>query len=457
MVLFERLPPKLVYFHDGFRSKDNLYSGLNNSPRTENDDDGVEVDESDRLPRLLVVGRFDIFCFIFSAISYILDVACDTITAYIHFRAQRFWAFLFVSLLTVLPSIALNVISFVWWLDDANARRRRSKLQIATCSKALLLRSTACILQLGPVVWYVDAIVAAVRFRSSNNDHERRCFYCRMVEADRDASLLRFFEAFLESAPQILVQGIVFAHSFWMLLPSDAIPMWMYFQGMSVVMSLLSVCWSVSIQHRSLRIARPDKVNMSPFETFLQLSWRCLTISARYILLVLFVLAFQYWTTVFVIVHYTLSFVHIAALQHVDSEPGYIPLEFGLLLICAAVHLFTPFNMAEGPTRWRYTVAYVIEMVENLAVAGLLLDCERFAYPHKKFIVLVALSAFISGIAVMLLYYWRWHPTRRLKSLSDVDSSRRAIVEQTFSEAEESHSYPSDALKHIDSDESLHP
>uniref|UniRef100_A0A914RMS0 XK-related protein n=1 Tax=Parascaris equorum TaxID=6256 RepID=A0A914RMS0_PAREQ len=312
---------------------------------TENNDDGVEVDESDRLPRLLVVGKFDIFCFTFSAISYIVDVACDTVTAYIHFRAQRFWAFLFVSLLTVLPSIALN---------------------------------------LGPAVWYVDAIVAAVGFRSSSSDHERRYFYCRMVEADRDA----FFEAFLESAPQVLVQGIVLAHSFWMLLPSDAIPMWMYFQGMSVVMSLLSVCWSVSIQHRSLRIARPDKMNMSPFETFLQLSWRCLTISARYILLVLFVLAFQYWTT---------------------------------------------------------------------AVAGLLLDCERFVYPHKKFIVLFALSAFISGIAVMLLYYWRWHPTRRLKSLIDVDSSRRAIVEQTFSEAEESRSYPSDTLKHIDSDESLHP
>lgn len=31
--------------------------------------------------------------------------------------------------------------------------------------------------------------------------------YCRMAESERDASLFRFFEVFLESIPQLLVQG----------------------------------------------------------------------------------------------------------------------------------------------------------------------------------------------------------------------------------------------------------
>ncbi|VDM40916.1 unnamed protein product [Toxocara canis] len=365
----------------------------------------TEIDESDRLPRLLVVRRFDILCFVFSAVSYALDVVCDALTAYIHFQANRFWTFLFISLLTVLPSIALNIISFVWWLDDAVARRRDMRQQVITCSRALMLRCLACIFQLGPIVWYVDAVIAAVRFRSCNSDRARRYFYCRMVEADRDASLLRFFEAFLESGPQLLVQGVVLAHSFWLLHPSEGIPLWMYFQTISVVMSLLSICWSVSIQHRSLRIARPDKLNLTPFETFL---------------------------------------------QHVDSEPGYVPLEFGLLLICAAVHLFTPFNMAEGPTRWRYTVAYVMETAENTVVAYLLLNCDDFAYPYKRSIISVALSVFVCGIGVMLLYYWRWHPTKRV---SENDSSGRIFIEQGFSETEDIQTTAlSENLKYIDSD-----
>ncbi|KHN74806.1 Cell death abnormality protein 8 [Toxocara canis] len=450
MVLFERVPPKLVYFYDGCLSKNCSYNATNDGPLTGDSAEVTEIDESDRLPRLLVVRRFDILCFVFSAVSYALDVVCDALTAYIHFQANRFWTFLFISLLTVLPSIALNIISFVWWLDDAVARRRDMRQQVITCSRALMLRCLACIFQLGPIVWYVDAVIAAVRFRSCNSDRERRYFYCRMVEADRDASLLRFFEAFLESGPQLLVQGVVLAHSFWLLHPSEGIPLWMYFQTISVVMSLLSICWSVSIQHRSLRIARPDKLNLTPFETFLQLSWRCLTISSRYVLLVLFVLAFQFWTVVLIVTHYILSLLHIAALQHVDSEPGYVPLEFGLLLICAAVHLFTPFNMAEGPTRWRYTVAYVMETAENTVVAYLLLNCDDFAYPYKRSIISVALSVFVCGIGVMLLYYWRWHPTKRV---SENDSSGRIFIEQGFSETEDIQTTAlSENLKYIDSD-----
>lgn len=38
-----------------------------------------------------------------------------------------------------------------------------------------------------------------------------------MVEAERDASLFRFLEAFLESIPQLLVQGFFAGHNFWII------------------------------------------------------------------------------------------------------------------------------------------------------------------------------------------------------------------------------------------------
>lgn len=36
-----------------------------------------------------------------------------------------------------------------------------------------------------------------------------------MLEAECDASLLRLFEAFLESAPQTLVQGYLLGYEIW--------------------------------------------------------------------------------------------------------------------------------------------------------------------------------------------------------------------------------------------------
>lgn len=39
-------------------------------------------------------------------------------------------------------------------------------------------------------------------------------------------------------------------------------------------------------------------------------------------------------------------------------------MEVGLIIICAAVHFFAPYNMAEGRSRYRYTMAYSIEATE---------------------------------------------------------------------------------------------
>lgn len=39
-------------------------------------------------------------------------------------------------------------------------------------------------------------------------------------------------------------------------------------------------------------------------------------------------------------------------------------MKVGLIVICAAVHFFAPYNMAEGRSRYRYAVAYSIEAIE---------------------------------------------------------------------------------------------
>lgn len=107
-------------------------------------------------------------------------------------------------------------------------------LQVLVCCLAFLAHTFN--FQLGPVLWYVEVIRAAFFYRKNVDDivdedsdritstKRRRFsesviqFYYEMAEAERDATLLRFFEAFLESIPQLLIQGFLAADTFRIFL-----------------------------------------------------------------------------------------------------------------------------------------------------------------------------------------------------------------------------------------------
>lgn len=35
----------------------------------------------------------------------------------------QYWSFVFIAAFTIFPSLLLNVVSFVWWLDDRYSRK----------------------------------------------------------------------------------------------------------------------------------------------------------------------------------------------------------------------------------------------------------------------------------------------------------------------------------------------
>lgn len=68
----------------------------------------------------------------------------------------------------------------------------------------------------------------------------------------------------------------------------------------------------------------------------------------------------------------------------IEIGPDRKGLETGVLCINAFIHIFCPFNTAEGPTRWRYFSAYFIEVVE--ALVSLLTGLNQFCF--RLFIIL---------------------------------------------------------------------
>ncbi|EFO19558.2 hypothetical protein LOAG_08933 [Loa loa] len=170
------------------------------------EDDTIK-DCTDRLPHTLTVRNFDIFCFIFSAASYLADISSDATTAYVHYCEHR-------------------------WIDDVSAHAVQRGMKHAY-SKELIFRIVICLLQVNPVISYVEAILAAIKFRVAKKRSEKLSSYMTMIQAGRDAALLRFFEAFLESVPQMLVQGVALVHAFYSLNPSNNFPKWSMFSPLA--------------------------------------------------------------------------------------------------------------------------------------------------------------------------------------------------------------------------------
>ncbi|KAJ1353320.1 hypothetical protein KIN20_009924 [Parelaphostrongylus tenuis] len=353
--MFEKRSPKLIYLADNHYALDQ-------------EDVIITEEHLDRIPRRLVVRRFDLFCFCFAMITYIFDVISDIITAIFHYYDDRMIACLFIILLSVVPSIVLNAVSFAWIVDDTRLKSKtkgKPNYQETKC-RSYSNHGLMCILQIGPLWWFYKALVHGIRFRLESDPIKQRRHFCRMIEAEKDATMLRFFESFLESAPQLIIQGNILSEFLgWHLNATNSIlnlPHWIYVQMLSMTLSLLSICWSISIQHRSLRMVRPDKVNMHPHESILQLIWRFLTVMSRFMIIVLSLLSYQHKMIPFIILHFLISLAHIRALQSLQTTSRV--LEEGLMIINAIIHTFTPFNMADGPTRWRYTVAYIVEALE---------------------------------------------------------------------------------------------
>lgn len=440
MKFFQLQPPKLLYL-----------SPVDAETSVVEDEGDIQkgpLDQTDRLPVELKVSWFDMFCFIFSMTTYLLDIITDLIVAYVHYRFGRYTASALIFTLAVIPTMLLNIVSLLWWIDDS-VLARKSESDRSSTKVSHIVCVTMHILQLGPLVWYARALRAGIKFWKSSQGREKLKFYCDMVAADRDASLLRFFEAFIESMPQVLVQGYVFLGLYNGLKDGERLVFMAYIQILSTFCSLVSSCWSIIVQHRTLRIARQDKPNMTVLQTCLQFVWRFFTICSRYISLVVFAVVFDYWIFLVLSIHFSLSVLHITALQlpSIKGDEKSVIIRFGLIVVSAAVHLFTPFNMAEGSTKWRYLCAYTLEVLEYMVLFALVFNRGSFSCQLGVIAATTGGVSFVVGISIMVLYYTRFH-FKWQKTTQRNSKLKGALRSNVMGDSQNS-------LRHIDSDPEL--
>ncbi|KAI8486399.1 PREDICTED: XK-related protein 6-like isoform X2 [Branchiostoma belcheri] len=333
-------------------------------------------------------------------LTFVWDIGSDIALACMYWSKKRYYFFGFTLFFVALPSIVLQLFSLKWYLqdesrdaeeesDDQRGRVARKKPAILSW----LWRSFLHFLQLGTIVRYIRTLKYGCE---SQQERER---YQYVVYEWADVCMLRLFEAFLESAPQLTLQLYIMAHE----EEKDLLTI------VTCAASLVSLAWALVAYHKALREVRPDKKNLSFTGVALRMMWRLFEVVARVVALSLFATKFEWVMFVVVGAHFILMFLWLLwqDTKFCDNRGEEWVFDF----VMAIVHVFCWFNVKEGRTRYRASAFYTFMYLENAVLIGLwywkVLD-EEVLYKYAALVLV--LGGFLAGIIIMMLYYLFFHP-----------------------------------------------
>ncbi|XP_067141379.1 uncharacterized protein [Centruroides vittatus] len=339
--------------------------------------------------------KFDCILLLFSIGTYLADISTDIILIIQYFKNHyTIWG-ICTLMLVIVPSIIVQIFSLRWYILDG-------------------IRSKVCwmvhIFNLGIFERYMKLLRCGLKAQKTQNLGDFQHFY----EAQSDVCMLRLFESFMESAPQLVLQlYIMFSTEKW--------NMWTV---ISAGISLISLSWGISAYSKSMRIVRLDKQKLSLCGMFLQIIWRSGTVSCRIISMVLFASVFGSWLLLIMSLHWLVMTVWVIY-QNTDFCTTWWE-ERLYNCIVGEIYCFCFFNLKEGHSRYRSTIFYSITFIENVAflLSYYLIKNNGF---QDDLIVGFVIFAFIIGVLSMLLYYRFFHPSGPI-TFNNTESENGEII-----------------------------
>ena len=142
-------------------------------------------------------------------------VAAHFLNLAISHGVWHYWYFGLTLTFVLIPSLTMTGFSLRWYLQDAE----NSELPPISPIR-WILRIIVLLCQIAPILRYIDSMrygclsrkygleeKKVTTLEEKKNAREKRLkYYTLMVYEDADATLLRLFECFMESAPQLILQ-----------------------------------------------------------------------------------------------------------------------------------------------------------------------------------------------------------------------------------------------------------
>ncbi|XP_076317321.1 XK-related protein 6-like [Tachypleus tridentatus] len=350
---------------------------------------------------------FDCILLLWCLGSFIFDTGSDLVMCFLHYHNGNMWYFGLTVTFVVVPALTMTGFSLRWYLLDENNQEMAPVSRVQWVVRVVFL-----ILQLGPIIRYVDTLWYGFKVRASSRKEalkEVRDYYCKMVYEDSDAAMLRLFECYMESAPQLVLQLFIQAKSPYPLqLNWKTIVPWF-----SILFSLISLATSLVSYQSALRRSLPDKCDLSRIGKVGMFFWRFFVIASRVVALSLFASYSPVALAIFCVIHWFVMTAWIISMKtnFYDNKCE----EWMYDAVLGVQFIFCYFNPVDRPTRYRYTIYYFVAFVENTTLMFIWYAHSDPEVWYRVAALYLQFTSFPVGIMFMLIYYLKCHPTGRIE------------------------------------------
>uniref|UniRef100_A0A3P9D2R9 XK-related protein n=1 Tax=Maylandia zebra TaxID=106582 RepID=A0A3P9D2R9_9CICH len=332
---------------------------------------------------------------------YVGDIWTDIVLAVKYFQEEQYVWTGFTVMFILIGLLVTQIFSYAWYWDDLNdpLLNPEGKKEISDMSKPGLVVLHA--FGFGIFTRYAIKITAFMR---PQEVHKK--LFCVAT----DLSMLKLFETFLESAPQLLLQ-------LYILLGHNEI----LYTCLSVAFSFCNIAWSLVDYRRCLRRSLPYIREMpSGLPTAIYLLYKICTITSL-ILSYSLLLILSIYTTVVLTVLWLLATIwtHLLETKFCSSRS----LEFLYRAVAGVILTFTFFNVKGQDTKVAMTTYYIFCTVINIMSPSLM----ALLKPElQTSTLLLTISGLICGCSVLglvclILYYVQLHPRRVQREEDEVD------------------------------------
>ncbi|KAM9337209.1 XK-related protein 9 [Symphorus nematophorus] len=348
-------------------------------------------------------------------ILYVVDIWTDIALALKYFQERHFvWTAL--TLVFVLAGLLVTqIFSHAWYRDDMDdvLINPKGKTTISGMSKGGLTVLHVCGMGIFTRYYHLLKQGFKVVWTTTNSCtvEERRDVHKKLFGLATDLSMLKLFESFLESVPQLLLQlYIVLDHEECSVL-----------QYLSMAFSFFNIAWALVDYRRCLRRSLLHIREMpSGLPTLIYLLYKLCTITSH-ILSYTLLLVLSTYTTIALIILWLLGTIWTHLLQtNFCSSRG---LEFLYRAVIGVILTFTFFNVKGQDTRVSMTFYYLFYSFINISAPILLALLKPELQTTISFLTVTGLifGGSVLGLVCLILYYLLLHPRERWKEADEVD------------------------------------
>lgn len=350
---------------------------------------------------------------VFGIIIYVADLVADILLCVKYFHDRQYVFGVLTLSFVLCGTLIVQCFSYSWLKDDlkkTGQENEHSFLLLHCLQGGVFTRYWFALRQGYQVVFKPSS-------RTSDFSEEQTDPHKEAIDIATDLSMLRLFEAYLESCPQLILQLYAFLERGQATLSQYAV----------IMASCCAISWSTVDYQIALRKSLPDKNHLRGlwpkltylfYKLFTLLSWMLSVVLLLFVDVkgALFLLSFL-WIIGFI-------WAFIKQTQFCNS----LHMEFLYRTVVGFILVFTFFNIKGQNTKCPMSFYYTVRVLGTLGILTVFWVYPLSIFNSDYFIpisAIIVLALFL-GIIFLAVYYGVFHPNRYVKTQHDETDGKPA-------------------------------